>query len=246
MTAPRCAMRGRASGSRLKRYPRRLGVGRRPVPVVTWATGVLARWLSGSVGGVEVELDDVGGGVELDAGVVVGGGADGVAGGGDLVGAGVVGQVDLAVGVAPEVDAGEGLAGGPVAVGLDPVVVAAQRSVVPDLGPEVLGEGAVGGGGVRDGVVDVDLAGGVGGVGEGVGGGHQVHGLAVSVGDLVGVDGGLVGGVEDGLDGVGVQRAEVVVEELVGQGSVALGADHGALAGGQVLGGQVQVEGQWG
>src|SRR4051812_13654529 len=139
----------------------------------------------GAVGVVEVDLEEVGGGVELDVGVVAGGGSGGGAGGGDLVGAGVVGQVDLAVRVAPEVDAGEGLAGGPVAVGLDPVVEPAQRCVVPDPGQEVLGHRAVGGRGMGQGVVDVDGAGGVGGVGEGVGGGEQVHGFAVPVGDLV-------------------------------------------------------------
>ena len=55
---------------------------------------------------VEVGLDEDVGGVEVEVGVVDSRGADGV-------GAGVVLEVEHSVGVAPEVDAGEGLAEGP-------------------------------------------------------------------------------------------------------------------------------------
>src|SRR6478672_4860824 len=81
--------------------------------------------------GRDVDLEDeIAGGVQGDLGVVASGGADRGAGGGDLVGAGVVGEVDLAVRVAPQVHAGERLPHRPVPVGLDPVVEAAQEAVV--------------------------------------------------------------------------------------------------------------------
>src|SRR3954449_6411718 len=82
-----------------------------------------------SAGVAEVGFDDDVGWVQLEVVVMASGGSGGGAGG-DPVGSGAVGEVDLAVRVAPQVDAGEGLAHDPASVGLDPVVVPAQGSVV--------------------------------------------------------------------------------------------------------------------
>ena len=72
---------------------------------------------------------------------------------GDPAGAGVVDDVGGSVGVAPDVDAGEGLFHLPVAVGLDAVVEGDHRSVVPDPGELLPGRAASGGPGA--GVVDL-------------------------------------------------------------------------------------------
>ena len=122
---------------------------------------------------------------------------------GDLAGAGVVDEVDAAVGCAPEVDAREGLLDGPVAVGADPVVEPAERA-------EVVHPGLPGAGcrlravsrvpsrvlpgrrrprrrlqrepvPVGPGVVEVHPAAGVRRVREHIGRGAQVHGLAEPV-----------------------------------------------------------------
>jgi hypothetical protein len=112
----------------------------RPVPTAAGRSRVSARGV-----GVDGEV----GGVDLDGGVVAGGGAGAGLGGGDLVGAGVVDEVDLTVGVAPQVDAGERLADGPPAEGLDPVVKPPEVAVVVEPRREVLvgcpGGGSVGG-----------------------------------------------------------------------------------------------------
>ena len=76
---------------------------------------------------LEVGLDDEVARVEVEVGVADAGCADGV-------GAGVVLEVEQAVRVAPQVDAGEGLAQGPVAVGLDPVMGPVQWPEVADPG----------------------------------------------------------------------------------------------------------------
>jgi len=74
--------------------------------------------------GVQVEV--------VEAGATrVGGVGVGWAG---LAGAGVVDEVVLAVGVAPDPDAGEGLAAGPGAEGLDAVVEAAEQAIVAEAG----------------------------------------------------------------------------------------------------------------
>jgi len=134
-----------------------------------------------------------------------GGGSGGGAGGGDLVGAGVVDEVDLAVGVAPDHDAVEGLANGPASVGLDAVREPAERDDVGQPGGPVLLQGRLVGGDVGLDVVGVDPVAEVPRPGGGLGGGAQPDRAAVPVGQLVGVDRGQPGDVEDGLDGVGVQ-----------------------------------------
>jgi hypothetical protein len=91
-------------------------------------------------------------------------------------------------------------------------------------------------------VVDVDAVLDGGGVGESVGGVVQADGAAVSVGDLVGVDRGQSGEVDDRLDQVVVDRAEVVVDELFGDRALAFPADDPAVAGGQRLDRGVQVQ----
>ena len=112
----------------------------RPVPTAAGRSRVSARGV-----GVDGEV----GGIDLDGGVVAGGGAGAGLGGSDLVSAGVVDEVDLTVGVAPQVDAGERLADGPPAEGLDPVVKPPEVAVVVEPRREVLvgcpGGGSVGG-----------------------------------------------------------------------------------------------------
>src|SRR4051795_8954618 len=121
-----------------------------------------------SAGVAEVGFEDHVGWVQLQVVVMASGGAGGGAGG-DPVGSGAVGEVDLAVRVAPQVDAGEGLAHDPASVGLDPVVVPAQGSVVLQPGGPVLLQCPCQGTDIRPGVVAVHVRGQVGGVREDVG-----------------------------------------------------------------------------
>jgi len=85
------------------------------------------------------------------------------------MGAGVVDEVVAAVGVAPDVDAGEGLFDPPGGEGFDPVVEAGLEAEVVQ--PGLAGWPAVVGGTVGVGVFGVHLWAGAGGVGVHVGGG---------------------------------------------------------------------------
>ena len=107
----------------------------------------------------------------------------------------------------------------PSAVGFDPVVEAGHRSEV--VHPCLSGWAAVVGGSVGDGVVDVAAAAGVGRVGEHVDGVAQVDRFAEPVGDLVGVDRGLVGEVEHRFHR-NLAVAEPAAGLLDGDGTVAL------------------------
>ena len=66
----------------------------------------------------------------------------------------------------------------------------------------------------------------------------------MSVRDLVAIDRCLAGEVEDRLDAVGVQRSQVVVDELLGDRPTLLPADHTASLAGEVVRGEVQVQRQ--
>src|SRR5680860_1039680 len=189
-------------------------------------------WRGRSCGVQAVDLeDDVLGSVELE--LVVGTGA--------LAGPGVVDEVDLPVRLTPQVDPAEGLFHGPLTVRLEAVVEPPERAVVVQPGLEVLLTRAFGRRDVLLGVVDIDLASRVGGEGGTVGRRPQVHCPTMSVRDLVSVDGGLSGEVDDGLDDVAVQRAQMLVHELMGHRVLPLPADHATLALLQGLGCDVDV-----
>src|SRR5680860_398239 len=90
----------------------------------------------------------------------------------------VVHDVDRSIGVAPDVDTRVGLSDRPTAVGLDPVMEADHRAVVPDT--RLLLTSGRTSFGPRDGVVHLHVAGGVGREGKGVGRRQQMHGLSMS------------------------------------------------------------------